>query len=117
MSKQIITILAITFSLFAFSTTAQAQTIELRNAPANFSKAKFKQLLHNKGLSQQEFNQIGGMNAVINSLHKVNGQWKFQISNYQKAKLTQFTNGNIQFHNTGTGGDGFTDIAVGGTII
>jgi len=107
--KQLITILAL--SLFTFS--AQAQTVQLKGAPANFSKAKFKQLLHANGLSQQEYNQIGGMNAVINSLHKNNGQWKFHINNHQKAKLMQFTDGKIEFNMAEMGADEFDTTDIG----
>ncbi len=90
--KNIITILSITFTLLAFSTMVQAQSITLKGAPAKFSKSKFKQLLQANGLSQQEFNRICGMHGVVNLFKKVKGQWKFNATQQQIDKVSKFTN-------------------------
>lgn len=121
--KQLITILTITLSLFAFSATAQTQKVRLHHVGANFSKAKLKKLFLNNGISQKKFNQIGGMHAVINSLRKVNGKWQFRINKQQQAKLSRFSNGKIKFRGNSNlmeaemGSDEFVDIVMGGTEI
>ncbi len=125
--KNLITILTITLSLFAFSATAQTQKVRLHHVDPNFSKAKLKKLFLNNGISQQEFNQIGGMHAVIDALKKVNGKWQFTTTKQQQAKLSQFSNGTIQFNSADMGSDEFSsadmgsdefvDIVMGGTEI
>jgi len=113
--KQIITILTLSLGLFAFTASAQTSTVYFPDAPTNFSKIKFKQMLYANGLTRRAYKQIGGMNAVINSLQKKNGLWSFSITESQKAKLVQFTNGAIQFDVGQIGPDEFGDVILVGT--
>lgn len=87
--KKAILILTITFSVFC-SQTIYAQylkTINFTNAPENFSKGLFKKYLLANGISEKDFNSIGGMNRVINSLEKVSNQWQCKMAMYQMEYL------------------------------